>query len=384
MKKLLLSASVLAASIFGMAQTWPTIEPTVSEEGKYFYETFKGGEISDPDNYDFGMFWYGHDTATQPGFKAELDRREDTTGMEVTISQVEGAFQPFGFVFGDSNGEEAGGTPFVMDLSAHGDTGNVFFGIRVANLSSYDLKFRVALIDTNGMLKNTYSESTLGQDYLIYDFAPIYAGDFELLLTADDASTVEFLDETSGDNYIQFARSHNKYWSQIDSTVKCRPCHDSGDYLEDFLKEPGNSEFNWAAVKGMNITVVNASDVGEKYNSTTNPDSAEFFNYGPEPMTDAKIRIEGMWLATNLEVITSLSDYAAEVGLTVSPSPASDLITVSSDIEGTISIVNAQGVVVATSSTSTVDVSGLASGIYSAVIVDEEGIDIAAKSFVKE
>lgn len=269
----------------------------ISKATKEFNDDFMGAELADTANPEFGIFWNEKEVDMWNGvFKVELDRVPDSVGMLVTVANPTGSFNYFDFNFG----EDASGNPHVMDLSTEGVDGDVFFGTSVTNLSGYNLRFRVALVDSNGMVKNTYSESTLGPDFLLYQFSPIYAGDFELIIDSDETS--EFEDNITGVNYIQFARSHNKYWSKMDSTVRCRPCHDAGEYLDDFLLEPNNRLFNWGAVVGMRFYVINVEHIGEYYDNSINPDSAEFFNYGPEAIVDAKIRINSMWLRAGFDV----------------------------------------------------------------------------------
>ena len=271
----------------------------VSQQEKDFSEFFNGAEVRDPLNPSFGMFWHHEDKYLSTGlFSAHVKRSSDTTGMLVAVTQPMGQFASFGFDFGKSNT----GSKNVLDLSEEDSIGDIFMGAGFTNYSNYYLKIRISLIDSNGLEKNTYNESTDGVN-TIYDPTEdaIYAGDFELIL--EPGSSVQFDDVFEGSSYIQFARSYSKYWSLTDSSVYCRPCHDidNGVWADsNYFKVPGfENGFNWKAVSGVRFTVVNREDIGAFYDYEIQGDSGDMFNYGPEPIENALIGINYLYLSSD-------------------------------------------------------------------------------------
>lgn len=133
-----------------------------------------------------GIYWWGEATLGgdgAPNFQALIDRNPETEKLEVTISQGEGEYQPFGFSFG-------GSPQNTIDISS-----DATFEIEFSNPSDQDLIIALAIQDVDGRVLNTNSKAG-GEpfsDAWRYPFSTkihagatiVYSGDFAGGFNAD-------------------------------------------------------------------------------------------------------------------------------------------------------------------------------------------------------
>lgn len=107
---------------------------------------------TDPYNQVGGMFSWGEPTLggdNNPNFRATLNRDDVAKQLDVTITQGQGEYVPFGFSFGDVL------NPPTIDISNDGT-----FEFEINNSSTDDLTVSIAIKDINGNLINTYGSAS--------------------------------------------------------------------------------------------------------------------------------------------------------------------------------------------------------------------------------
>jgi len=347
MKKLLLSAMTLATAMMSYAQ--------IGTEGFYY----------DPMNTDFenGLYWWTYEEdPEEPEFKFEMAPTD--SGMFVTLWQPKGSYKPFGISFGmDRNDTTQMNT---IDIS-----GDQSYAIAIRNYSEYDVNVRVSPQDVN---QNSVDVDSLAPD----NVGSIYLSNFERQYTASTQPV-----EPQGTEIYEgtFKGMYASVYEPGTATGT------SGDTCNVEADVPYVDAMDRTMVSGFMITLFNDSaDPDDCYNPYALDSATFLIEYVllgdtstiyadadrdgiPDDMDNCNETFDGTVTTDGCPV--GLAELKAEIGLSVAPNPASDIVVVSYIGNGSVALVNAQGATVATDSgydSSSLSVANLASGIYYAVV----------------
>lgn len=167
MKKLLLSAASLAVFLSVQAQPEdlaPGFHNDPENGNVAIYDDFEGDPYGGEEG---GIYWWGEDDlegGDNPGFQALLDRETDTDGtLNVTVSQAQGEYVPFGVSFG----EDAEENPVSLDFSEADFT----YHLSVTNESvEKTIVVRLSAQDINGNLVDADSSWNSAAESVGYNY----------------------------------------------------------------------------------------------------------------------------------------------------------------------------------------------------------------------
>jgi hypothetical protein len=167
----------------------PVCIPRLTANG--LYENFTRTTSSNSDKSGIYFFGKNYNTQPNPNFSAYLTRDTVKQMLNVSVTQAQGEYVPFGTSLGDTKGDGTG-KPYYMDLSS-----NSKFSITVKNTSTTPIKFKIYIQDSTGQFLDTYynipSPENAGNGGLNYitdpNFSNAYKYQFETPINAGSSVT---------------------------------------------------------------------------------------------------------------------------------------------------------------------------------------------------
>ncbi|NDW08742.1 T9SS type A sorting domain-containing protein [Dysgonomonas sp. 520] len=190
--------------------------------------------------------------------------------------------------------------------------------------------------------------------------------------TSSDLKTVTF-------DIAPYNENENTRWANsgyLLNNVKINGVDATGNYQKEYGETSTSLVFNSPLQKGDVLTVEGAAFVWQIYNATTG-DAIET-NAFIDPIQSYTVGCD-----CKADTTTGIANAVSNTEVKIYPNPAVDTVYVEGDVNE-IAIFSLQGQQVLTNSkTNTVDVSGLASGLYIVRVIDGSGAQSSAKLQVK-
>lgn len=322
-----------------------------------------------------GIYWFTNDDQTSPD--ATITRDSVNSRMQVACNNCGGTDDGFqsliGVGFGDDNGSD-----HYLDLSADADieieientstTDSVYITIQLEDLDGNKGEFEPYIADVGA---NTWGTARKGKISLL--LAPSETGTYTIDLTSITGAIGGLALDIDADSRKDDIPTPDNLGWECGGTDECPHTTHALDPSTVskvlFFFEPGpGAEATFADYTNLNSTTGYPTDeinaIPTAFTGTINFKS---FKIGTGSIDGA---------TTGPTVTTGISDEAFANSISVSPNPTSDVATISVDADEYV-LTNSLGTAVATGSGSTIDVSGLPTGVYVATIV--KGSKVATK-----